>query len=115
MHIEIHFYLPLPVSCLLGSVIDRAFGCTKIASGRFSVSQQVGTSDLQQILYRFKLGTRVESDPTQQMSPGIPRLAGTGQVFTDVTESQGVVMVRTTEFIRPKQTNIWPCEIRAMH
>ena len=52
------------------------------------------------------------------MSLSIPSLAATCWVFTHLCigmESQEVIRVRPSEFIRPKQTKIWPYKGRALH
>ena len=54
-----------------------------------------------------------ESEASQQKSQGTSRLAATCWLLADLcggARSQGVVRVRPTELIRPKQINVWPCE-----
>ena len=69
-------------------------------------------------LCRLKLGGSAGSEATQQMSQGIPSLAVTCWVLAQLcggAGSQGAVRVRPAEFIRPKQTKIWPCERKTLH
>ena len=47
--LKICLSFPLPVSCLLGSVTEKASGDTQVARGSFSVNHQVGMSGVLQI------------------------------------------------------------------
>lgn len=52
------------------------------------------------------------------MSQHIPSLVSTYQVLRDLyvgAGSRGLIRARAVDFIRPKQTTIWPCEEKALH
>lgn len=48
-NLEILLCLPLPASCLLGSITEKASGNTRVACDRFSISPQVGKRGVHQI------------------------------------------------------------------
>ena len=82
------------------------------------MSHQVGVSCIHQTDTYSNSKVSAGSEATQQNSQGTPRPLTTCWVPMDLcceVRSQGVIKVRLEEFIRTKQTMIWPCEGRALH
>ena len=89
-HPNICLYLSLPAGCILVAVSERASRGTQVAGGNFSVSHQVGTSDIGSNLVSV-LGLRLSAK-----SLGIPIRAASYGALTKLcvgVGSHGVVRV----------------------